>query len=300
MARIDLIVPARNEAENLPALFDALPRVRLRRVVVADNGSTDGTAELARQRGAVVVHEPSPGYGGACLAAMAWIAGEPHGETNDDRGCPSEPASAGGRCPGEPASAGGRSHERSSDLEPQTPPGDRTPPDAVAFLDADLSDDPAELPRLIDAVVKGGADLAIGTRTARAEPGALELHQRFGNALACRLIAWSCGRRFRDLGPMRVIRWDALLRLEMRDRTWGWMVEMNYKAASRGLKVVELDVPYRKRHAGRSKISGSLIGSWKAGTKILTTIIDLHRSERRERLGVKGLKRQAAEAIRNP
>lgn len=256
MARVDLIVPARNEAENLPALFDALPWERLRRVVVADNGSTDDTAVIARQRGAVVVHEPSPGYGAACLAALGWIAGERRDESSD-------------------ASAA----SESGNLE--TGKRDSTWPDAVAFLDADLSDDPTELPRLIDAVVRGGADLAIGTRTARAERGALEPHQRFGNALACRLIAWSCGRRFKDLGPMRVIRWEALRGLEMRDRTWGWMVEMNYKAASRGLEVVEIDVPYRKRHAGRSKISGSLAGSWKAGRKILMTIYDLHRRERR-------------------
>ena len=280
MARVDLIVPARNEAENLPALFDALPWSRLRRVVVADNGSTDDTAEIARQRGAVVVHEPMPGYGAACLAAIDWIASEQREAASGDR-----------ERPGEPASAGGRLHEHVSDHANHTSPGNHNrpgnppPPDAVAFLDADLSDDPAELPTLIDAVLEGGADLAIGTRTRRAEPGALEFHQRFGNALACRLIALSCGRRFRDLGPMRVIRWEALRRLEMRDRTWGWMVEMNYKAASRGLKVVELDVPYRKRHAGQSKISGSLIGSWKAGTKILATIADLHRRERRARRG---------------
>lgn len=256
MTRTDLIVPARNEAENLPALFDALPWSRLRRVILSDNGSTDETAAIARARGAEVVHEPRPGYGAACLAAIARIAGE----AQADRG---ESASAVVR----------RSEQASNHGSP--------PPDAVAFLDADLSDDPAELPRLIDAVGGGEADLAIGTRTRLAEPGALEFHQRFGNALACRLIALSCGQRFRDLGPMRVIRWEALRRLDMQDRTWGWMVEMNYKAATRGLKAVEIDVPYRKRHAGRSKISGSLVGSWKAGRKILTTIRELHRTERR-------------------
>ena len=231
---MDLIVPARNEAANVPALFDALhaadARPRLRRIVVADNGSTDATADLARQRGAEVVHESTPGYGGACLAAIAHLA--------DD------------------------------------------PPEAVAFLDADLSDDPAALAGLIEAVCVQGFDLAVGSRVALAEAGALEPHQRFGNALACRLIALATGRRFRDLAPMRVVRFDALRRLDMRDRTWGWIVEMNYKAATHGLRVVERDVPYRRRHAGVSKISGSLQGSWRAGTKILSTIYLLWRAER--------------------
>ena len=245
MAAVDLIVPARNEAENLPALFDALPPNAFRRIVVCDNASTDATAETARRAGARVVHEPTPGYGGACLAAMRLL-------------------------------------ERDVDAPPDAPP------EAVAFLDADLSDDPAELPRLIAAVIDGEADLAVGSRVRLAEPGALEPHQRFGNALACRLMALATGRRFADLGPMRVIRWDALARLDMRDRTWGWIVEMNFKAATRGLRVVELDVPYRRRRAGRSKISGSLRGSWKAGTKIITTLFALWRSERRRRRSAEG------------
>jgi hypothetical protein len=136
---------------------------------------------------------------------------------------------------------------------------------------------------LIDAVVVGGADLAVGSRTAMAEPGALEPHQRFGNALACRLIRLATGRPFLDLGPMRVVRWPALRRLAMADRTWGWMVEMNFKAAARGLDVVEIDVPYRRRRAGRSKISGSLLGSARAGTKILWTIAGLWWRSRRQR-----------------
>ncbi len=120
-----------------------------------------------------------------------------------------------------------------------------------------------------------------GTLVALAEPGALDAHQRFGNQLACRLIGWATGRRFRDLGPMRVVRWDALKRLDMQDRTWGWMVEMSYKAARQGFTVVELDVPYRKRRAGASKISGSWIGSARAGTKILWTIARLGWLDRR-------------------
>ncbi|MEO0963733.1 MAG: hypothetical protein AAFY08_01320, partial [Planctomycetota bacterium] len=148
------------------------------------------------------------------------------------------------------------------------------------LLDADLSDDPAELPALLAPLIDGSADLVIGQRFARAEPGALEPHQRFGNWLACALIARSTGRRYRDLGPMRALTVDALDRLGMADTTWGWTVEMQYKAVTRGLRVTEIDVPYRKRHAGRSKISGSIVGSYKAGTKIIGTIAQLRRGER--------------------
>src|SRR3546814_14162140 len=83
------------------------------------------------------------------------------------------------------------------------------------------------------------------------------------------------GQRYRDLGPMRVIRWDALQRLNMCDRTWGWTVEMQFKAARQGLRILEIDVPYRRRHAGQSKISGSIVGSARAGWSILTTIAAL-------------------------
>jgi len=153
------------------------------------------------------------------------------------------------------------------------------PPAVVAFLDADLSDDPSHLPELIEPIVTGEADLVIGSRVNRAEPGALEAHQRLGNRLACTLMRWATGHAWSDLGPMRAMRWIELLNLEMTDRTWGWTVEMQYKAASRGLRCKEVDVPYRRRHAGRSKISGSITGSYKAGKKIITTIYKLWRTE---------------------
>lgn len=154
----------------------------------------------------------------------------------------------------------------------------RPPPETVAFFDADLSDDPDWLPSLCADVESGETDLAIGTRTRRAERGALTPVQRFGNGLACGLIALATGRRYRDLGPMRAVRLRSLQALHMSDRTWGWTVEMQYKAAAAGLRVSERDVPYRPRHAGRSKISGSLRGSAEAGARILSTVARLWRT----------------------
>lgn len=224
---VDLIIPARNEELNISALLTALPPQTLRYVVVADNGSTDQTAKLARDHGAVVVYEPQRGYGAACLAGLRWIA------ALDD------------------------------------------PPDVVAFIDADLADNPAQLPNLCAPITNGAADLVIGSRRRLAQPGALTSTQRFGNALACRLIRLVTGQRYSDLGPMRAIRWSSLQTLAMTDRTWGWTVEMQFKAATHGLRVVEIDVPYRRRNAGQSKISGSWVGSARAGWKIITTIAKL-------------------------
>lgn len=146
------------------------------------------------------------------------------------------------------------------------------PPIAVAFFDADLSDDPAQFPSLTQPILDGQAAMVIGSRAKLAEPGSLTFTQRFGNRSACFLI-WLCtGKRFSDLGPMRVVNWKTLLDLDMQDTTWGWTVEMQYKAAAKKLPCINIDVPYRKRFAGKSKISGSIKGSIKAGYKILMTI----------------------------
>ena len=136
------------------------------------------------------------------------------------------------------------------------------------------------LPRLLDILERNQADLVLARRIPL-ERGALDPHQRFGNRLACSLIRLATGKKYHDLGPMRAITWPALQRLDMADRTWGWTVEMQYKAATRNLRTVELDSPYRKRHAGKSKISGSLTGSLRAGTKIITTLAALTYQERR-------------------
>ncbi len=149
---------------------------------------------------------------------------------------------------------------------------DPRPPDVIAFLDADGSDDPAGLPRLLAPIVTDGADLVIGSRAlGAAEPGALTAVQRFGNRLAAGLLRALFGLRATDLGPFRAIRRPALAALGMRDRDYGWTVEMQARAARAGLRVVEVPVPYRRR-IGRSKISGTLRGVVGAGWKILFTI----------------------------
>ena len=169
----------------------------------------------------------------------------------------------------------------------------KDPPDIVAFIDADLADDPQLLPTLCAPIGQGDADLVIGSRRKLAEPGSLTATQRSGNGLACLLIRLFTGRRYLDLGPMRAIAWPALQKLHMADRTWGWTVEMQYKAAVQNLRTIELHVPYRPRRAGQSKISGTVIGSAKAGYKILSTIAVLWMTTRSKERRAKGERRGA-------
>jgi glycosyltransferase involved in cell wall biosynthesis len=145
--------------------------------------------------------------------------------------------------------------------------------DAVAFLDADLADDPADLERLVRFFGDGEWDLVMGSRVlGKSEPGSLTPLQRFGNWLATLLIRKIWNVSFSDLGPMRILRRDALGRLDLRDRNFGWNVEMQAKAARLNLRAAELPVTYRRRRFGRSKISGTVWGSLRAGSKILWTV----------------------------
>ncbi|MEE8154982.1 MAG: glycosyltransferase family 2 protein [Phycisphaerales bacterium] len=156
-------------------------------------------------------------------------------------------------------------------------------PEVVAFLDADLSDDPAILPALLQPIARNEADIVIGSRVKLAEPGALNAAQRWGGRLACAMIAILAGKRYTDLGPFRAVRWTIFQRLAMADRTWGWTVELQMKAALMKIPTIEIDVPYRRRAAGRSKISGTLRGLVAAGTKIIITIITIRWQHYRKR-----------------
>lgn len=230
---IDVVIPALDEEATLPRVLADLPEDFVRRVVVVDNGSTDATAEVARENGAEVVSEPRKGYGSACLTGLARLEADA--------------------------------------------------PDVVVFLDADFSDVPSELPRLLAPIFEDAAELVIGSRTlGRREPGALRPQARFGNRLACLLIESITGYRFTDLGPFRAVRWETLRQLEMQDPDYGWTVEMQIKAALRGVDAVEVPVSYRRRREGESKVSGTIKGSVLAGAKILSTIASAwSREERR-------------------
>lgn len=146
--------------------------------------------------------------------------------------------------------------------------------DIVVFADGDGCDDPADLPALIEPIVSGSSDLVVGSRLAGSlDDGALPLHSRFGNWLASRILRVIYRQHVSDLGPFRAIRFDALQSLHMSDPGYGWTAEMQAKAAIRGLRVVEVPVHYRKRAAGRSKITGNVSASILAGWVIIRTLL---------------------------
>lgn len=144
--------------------------------------------------------------------------------------------------------------------------------DVVVFLDGDYSDHPEEMTALVEPIIAGSADLVIGSRvTGAREAGSLTPQQRFGNWLATRLIRLVWGVSWTDLGPFRAVSAPSLARLAMRDRNYGWTVEMQIKAAVLGLTSLEVPVSYRRR-IGVSKVSGTVKGTVLAGWTILSTI----------------------------
>lgn len=145
-------------------------------------------------------------------------------------------------------------------------------PDVVVFLDADHSDYPEEMIELIQPILQNKADIVIGSRVlGQKEAGAMTPQQIFGNWLATRLLKLFYGVKFTDLGPFRAVRFSSLLKMDMQDKTYGWTVEMQLKAAKMKMKCLEVPVRYRRR-IGFSKISGTLKGTVLAGYKILYTI----------------------------
>ncbi|HRI28055.1 MAG TPA: glycosyltransferase family 2 protein [Chitinophagales bacterium] len=146
-------------------------------------------------------------------------------------------------------------------------------PDVVVFIDGDCSDDPTEIPLLLQPIVSGKAELVIGSRTrGNAQPGSMTLPQRFGNWLATRLLYRFYGVKFTDLGPFRAITWQTLQHLQMQDPNFGWTVEMQLKAAKARICCTEVPVSYKRRASGKSKISGTVKGTILAGYIILRTL----------------------------
>lgn len=220
---IKVIIPAFNEERSIGKVIADIPDF-VSEVIVANNGSTDKTAQVAQAAGATVVDQPIPGYGNACLKGMEYVKA----------------------------------------MEVQ--------PDVIVFIDGDYSDYPEQLPEVVAPIVHDGMDMVIGSRAlGNRASGSMTFPQVFGNWLATTLMRWIYGARFTDLGPFRAIKWDRLLELQMQDRTYGWTVEMQVKAAKKQYRFCEVPVNYKKR-IGVSKVSGTIKGTFMAGYKILWTI----------------------------
>jgi glycosyltransferase involved in cell wall biosynthesis len=144
--------------------------------------------------------------------------------------------------------------------------------DVIVFLDGDYSDYPGEIELLVSPIISSDVDLVIGSRVlGQRQKGSMLFQQIAGNWLATTLIKLFYNAHFTDLGPFRAITWDALELIDMKDKTFGWTVEMQVKAAKLNLKFIEIPVSYRKR-IGLSKVSGTIKGTILAGYKILLTI----------------------------
>lgn len=144
----------------------------------------------------------------------------------------------------------------------------------VVFLDGDGSDCPEFIDRLVQPIASGQYDFVIGSRTrGRREPGSMIFHQVFAGRLAGLLLRLLYGVTYTDMGPFRAVRRDVLERLEMREETYGWNLEMQMRAARAHLRILELPVDYRRRAGGKSKVSGTLRGTFLATISILTTVV---------------------------
>ena len=145
-------------------------------------------------------------------------------------------------------------------------------PHIVVFLDADYSDYPEEMVNVIRPVLEQKMDMVIGSRAlGNLEKGSMTPQQVFGNWLATFLLKLFYGVKYTDLGPFRAIKYESLMALNMKDKTYGWTVEMQVKAAKQKMRTCEVPVNYRKR-IGFSKVSGTVKGTIGAGYKIITTI----------------------------
>ena len=146
-------------------------------------------------------------------------------------------------------------------------------PNVLVFMDADGSDDPADLERLARPIVEDHADMVLGVRRGvGGDVGTILPHARLGNRIVLALVALLFRQSFSDLPPFRAVRFSSLLDLEMDDRNWGWTLQMQIRAARSDLRIEEIEVAHRRRTEGRSKISGSLIMSLRVGAKMFYTL----------------------------
>ncbi len=146
--------------------------------------------------------------------------------------------------------------------------------DILVFIDGDRSSRPEEMPAVLAPLLAGEADLVLGSRVlGHIAPGAMRPHQRFGNRLAAALTRARYRVAVTDLGPYRAIRTATFEQLDMREMTFGWPTEMTVECARRGARIVEVPVSWLARQAGRSKVSGTVLGSFLAGYQILRVIL---------------------------
>ncbi|TVP57424.1 MAG: glycosyltransferase family 2 protein [Gemmatimonadales bacterium] len=219
------VIPAINEEGSIGRVVRELRERGVGRVVVADNGSSDGTPRVAAEAGAEIATEPRLGYGRACLSGIALLE------------------------------AG------------------REPPSVVVFVDGDGADALEWLPRLLEPALRDEADLVIGRRTDAGEVGNARAHARIGSRWVLRAARILHGLQADDMGPFRAVRWETLQAMRMDDPTWGWTLQMQLRAHHLGARTLEIEVPRRARTAGRSKVSGSLGISLRAGVRMGWTLI---------------------------
>ena len=156
--------------------------------------------------------------------------------------------------------------------------------DIIVQMDADLSDDPGEMPLLVGPLIEQGYDLVLGSRLlGEREEKSMTAAQVFGSRLASIMIRSFYGVRYTDMGPFRAIKKSALDNLELEEMTYGWLIEMQTKAAARGLRIKEVAVSWRNRAAGESKVAGTITGSIRAGFRIIWTILRVAAAEMRRK-----------------
>ncbi len=142
----------------------------------------------------------------------------------------------------------------------------------IVFMDGDGADDPAAIAALVAPIRAGTADFVIASRARGVrEPGSMAWHQLLAGYVAGALMRLLYGVRYTDMCAFRAIRRDTLLKLSMRELTYGWNLEMQMRVARAGLRVSEIPVDYRSRIGGESKVAGSLRGSIEAGARIIAT-----------------------------
>jgi len=149
----------------------------------------------------------------------------------------------------------------------------------IAFIDGDGSDDPADLRRIVAPILAAEQDFVIGSRSVAARTaGSMGAHQLLAGRLAGLAMRALYGVRYTDMGPLRAIRRDALEKLTMRERTYGWNLEMQMRAARAGLRILELPVAHRHRAGGASKVAGSLRGTLRATCNLASTFVRVAKS----------------------